>query len=268
MTDLADLGHRTLMTYSRALTAWSSRGGWRERHGVLACNSGSWIPIIANAAFRTDDAVAPAALLDQAEEYFGALGRGYSIKVRDSGMDDDLRAACEARGLAAFGEPAPEMVCRAPLAVPALAGDVVLRRVEDEAGVADFCRINGEAYSTYGMPAEVMADLFDRPAVVLADPDTAMVVADVDGHPMATALVYVSDGVASLQWVGTRREARHLRLGAAVTGWTTNEAFARGATACTLQASPMGEPLYARLGYEYLYRYTEHVRWRRDPTSR
>jgi hypothetical protein len=30
----------------------------------------------------------------------------------------------------------------------------------------------------------------------------------------------------------------------------------------------MGEPLYARLGYEYLYRYTEHVRWRRDPTSR
>ena len=41
----------------------------------------------------------------------------------------------------------------------------------------------------------------------------------------------------------------------------TNLAFEHGASSCTLQASPMGEPIYLRLGYETIYRYEEYVRW-------
>jgi hypothetical protein len=72
---------------------------------------------------------------------------------------------------------------------------------------------------------------------------------------------FVDDAVACLQWVGTVAQARHLSLGQIVTEWATNNAFDRGATAVTLQASPMGEPLYARLGYETQYHYREYVRW-------
>ncbi|HEY1831991.1 MAG TPA: GNAT family N-acetyltransferase [Acidimicrobiales bacterium] len=261
----ADLGHRNLIAYSKVLTGWCDGGGLLEREGVLAYAGGSWVPVVCNGVFRTDDGVAPEVVLDLAEEFFTERRRGYSLKLRDSGPEDDLMVACEARGLAAFGEPAPEMVCRAPLPVPALPEGVELRPVVNIEGVRDFCLVNGIAYGTYGMPAEVTDAMFSRPEAVLADPDTAIVVAYRGGEALATAMVFCSDGVASLQWVGTLPDARGLGLGQAVTVWTTNEAFRRGASVCTLQASTMGEPLYRALGYESLYHYREFVRWRRPP---
>ena len=79
-------------------------------------------------------------------------------------------------------------------------------------------------------------------------------------------MIFESDGVASVQWVGTIPTARGNGLGALVTTVVTNLAFDRGATSCTLQASPMGAPVYRRLGYETLYEYVEEtVRWPRPP---
>jgi hypothetical protein len=42
----------------------------------------------------------------------------------------------------------------------------------------------------------------------------------------------------------------------------TNWAFDQGARAQSLQASTMGEPIYARMGYEELYRYRSYLRTR------
>jgi hypothetical protein len=127
--------------------------------------------------------------------------------------------------------------------------------------VADFAAVNTDAYATYGMPAEVFVDMFDRPERMLASTQTSMVVAHREGRPVATALSFVCDGVGCLQWVGTVSDARHLNLGRVVTEWATNAAFDRGAASVTLQASAMGAPLYARLGYEMQYHYREYVRW-------
>ena len=49
-------------------------------------------------------------------------------------------------------------------------------------------------------------------------------------------------------------------LGEAVCRWVTNWAFDQGAAAQTLQASTMGEPIYDRMGYETIYRYTSWFR--------
>ena len=262
-----ELGHRNLIAFSRSITRWGSRGVLEEGGGAVLCAGGTWIPVVANGAFRADDALGGDELIARADAFFGNLARGYSVKVRDSGEDDDLRAACEAAGLEPFGEPVPQMIRHAPLPAATPVDGVVLRMVEDAQGVHDFIAVNAEAYGTYGMPAEVLTDLFDQTAVLLEDPAAHIVVATRDGQPVATAMTFESDGVAGLQWVGTVPGARTGGLGALVTVAATNLAFDHGASSCTLQASPMGAPLYLRLGYETIYHYSEHVRWPRPPKS-
>jgi hypothetical protein len=261
----AELGHRNLISYSRVIPRWGAAGSVHEEEGVLLFASGSWLPVGGNGAFRTDDGVTATVLVARADTFFGRLGRGYSIKVRDTGQDADVQAACEAAGVVRFGEPVPQMICRHRLDDPQPPPGIALRAVTDPSGVRDFIAVNVDAYSTYGMPVDVLADMFSRPDEVVGRPDTAIVVAYQDNRPVATALTFVSDGTACLQWVGTVADARHLHLGRVVTQWATNAAFDAGVPSCTLQASPMGEPLYAKLGYETIYHYNEYVRWSAPP---
>ena len=263
----AQLAQRNLIAFNRALTRWGSRGSLEEGGGAVLCAGGSWIPVVANGAYRSDDGLEPALLLARADAFFGSLARGFSVKVRSGGEDEDLRAACIEAGLDPFGEGTPEMICRAPLpAVPTPEG-LSVRWVDDEADVADFVAVNAQAYGTYGMPPEVLGDLFDDTAQLLSDDDAHIVVARRDGEPIATAMTFETLGTASLQWVGTVPTARTGGLGALVTTLTTNLAFERGATSCTLQASPMGAPLYRDLGYETIWHYAEYVRWPRPPAA-
>jgi GNAT superfamily N-acetyltransferase len=195
--------------------------------------------------------------LRRCTERFRAGGGGRRLLQED----DDLRAACLQAGLELFGDPVPEMVCRAPLSdVPAIDG-VTVSLIDGDAGLRDFVNVNAEAYATYGMPPEVLVDVFDELGVVLNDSAASIVVARRDEQPVATAMVYESDGVASVQWVGTVPAARGTGIGALVTVMVTNLAFAHGASSCSLQASPMGASVYHRLGYETMYHYEEYVRW-------
>ncbi|MFZ0249295.1 MAG: GNAT family N-acetyltransferase [Acidimicrobiales bacterium] len=257
----AQLGHRTLIAFNRALTHWSSRGALLQSGGAVLCASGTWIPVVGNGAFRSDDTLNGSALVAAADGFFGGMQRGFAVKVRDSAEDDDLREACVEAGLELFGDPVPEMVCRAALPQAPSIDGVTTRVVDDEAGVRDFISVNAEAYATYGMPSDVLVDVFDEPGAVLADTAASIVVARRNDTPVATAMVYESDGVASLQWVGTVPTERGTGLGALVTVLATNLAFAGGASSCSLQASPMGASVYHRLGYETMYHYEEYVRW-------
>jgi GNAT superfamily N-acetyltransferase len=259
------LSQQNLIAFNRALTRWASRGALEEGGGAVLCAGGSWIPVVANCAYRSDDTLEGGELIARADAFFGGLARGFSIKVRDSGEDDDLRGACKAAGLDVFGAPVPQMLRRSPLPEAPDTGDVTVRVVDDEAGLEGFLAVNAEAYATYGMPGEAIPDLFDRTSAVLEDPAAHFVLARRDDAPVATAMIFESDGVASLQWVGTVSAARGAGLGALVTTAATNLAFARGASSCSLQASPMGAPIYLRLGYETAYHFSEHVRWPKPP---
>jgi predicted GNAT family acetyltransferase len=70
-------------------------------------------------------------------------------------------------------------------------------------------------------------------------------------------MVICSPLVAGVYWVGTTGGARRTGHAEACTRRVTNAAFALGARAVTLQASPMGEPIYTRLGY----RTFDRLRW-------
>jgi hypothetical protein len=260
-----ELGHVNLIAFNRAQALWSTKGAVEDVGGCVLCAGGSWLPVVANCAFRSGPDVDGSDLVAKAESFFGGFARGFAVKVRDTGEDDDLRDACLAAGLEQFGTPVPQMLVLSPLPDHKGVDGIVLEQVDDEAGVADFVAVNAEAYATYGMPTEVLPELFDKAAAFADDPAAHVVVARRDGEAVATAMTFESDGVASVQWVGTVSSARSSGLGTLVTTQVTNSAFDRGASSCTLQASPMGEPIYRSLGYEAIYRYSEYVRWPKPP---
>ena len=68
-------------------------------------------------------------------------------------------------------------------------------------------------------------------------------------------MTIVSHGVAGIYWVGSLAEARGRGLGRAVTAAATNAGFDLGADVASLQASPMGEPVYRAMGFETIYDY-------------
>ena len=247
------------MEFSREMTRWGD-GRVEERDGVLLFASGSSMPVLVNGAFRLFDDVEAISVIMVADSFFRDLGRGYSVMVRDTAEEDDLRAACEAAGLTVFGAGGPQMVCRTRLVDVPPAEDVEIRPVTTPAALEDFASVNGRAYGTYGMPPEVATEVLSRPDRFLAASNLYSVVAYLDGTPAAAAQTILSHGIAGVYWVGTIEEARGRGLGEAVTRAVTNEAFDRGATANSLQASPMGEPIYRRMGYEEIYRYSTYTR--------
>jgi ribosomal protein S18 acetylase RimI-like enzyme len=106
------------------------------------------------------------------------------------------------------------------------------------------------------MLEDPLRSLLDAPEVLLG-PDVAVSLAEIDGRPVAGALsVLLGDEPNGyVGWVSCLPEGRGRHLGDHVTRLVTNEAFARGASIVTLEASRFGENTYRRMGYEERYRY-------------
>jgi hypothetical protein len=152
------------------------------------------------------------------------------------------------------------MVCRDRLPDAGVPTGAELRWVDDEASFRDFVKVSDEAYSSIGVPAGLIESAFSDPVPFL-EPHIHSVVASLDGEPVAAAQVLLSHGISGVYWVGTVERARGKGLGEAVTRAVTNRSFDEGARVVTLQASPKGEPIYARMGYETLYHYSTLVRF-------
>ncbi|MFF0173412.1 GNAT family N-acetyltransferase [Micromonospora profundi] len=70
-----------------------------------------------------------------------------------------------------------------------------------------------------------------------------------DDRIVATAVAWLSRGVVKLYFVGTQPEQRRRGIGAAMTRAALDVARERGAHTAGLTSSPMGEPVYRRLGF-------------------
>jgi hypothetical protein len=210
-------------------------------------------PVISNAAFRRDDSVDPKEFVVRAGEFFAKRKRGFSIWVRaGQAADDDLAAAAEAAGFQAVYA-MPEMLLGEALATEPLPTGAELRRLSEPDDVPDFWQVAKAAYASNGFPPEVFAGYTDH-SRLLAQDIVAFAI-HLDGEPASIAMTIVSHRVAGIYWVGSVERARGLGLGRAVTVGATNAGFALGAEIASLQASPMGKPIYDKLGYETAYEY-------------
>lgn len=245
--------HLNLVDSSRQFFELDPDAAIEAEPGWLFGAGSSTHPAISNAAFRRDDGVEAEEFVRRAREFFVSRGRGFSIWVRAGRPeDDDLIAAAGAAGLTAVYD-MPEMILRGRLEPEPEPADAELCRLNSESEVPDFWAVAKEAYASNGFPPEVFAG-YTNHAGLLAE-NVAAFVARVDGQPVGIAMTIVSDGVAGIYWVGSREGARGHGLGRAVTVAATNAGFELGADIASLQASPMGRPIYTKLGYEAVYDY-------------
>jgi ribosomal protein S18 acetylase RimI-like enzyme len=244
--------------FCRELSRWSGPGGAvAERDGLMLWGTTSDFPVSLNGVVRLDPATPANHVIAVADEWFSARGTGYTLNAVD-GADDDLRAAADAAGLLVLRD-SPQMVCDGPAAVPDPGPGVELVWVDRPAQVVAFADLVDTAYQSLGAPAGAI-----RPSIValdrLLEPQVETVLALLDGEPVACAQLLLSHGMGGVYYVGTLEAARGRGLGEIVTAAVTNRGFERGAACLGLQASPMGEAIYRRMGYRDLYRQAGLVR--------
>jgi len=252
MRPLREAVHLNLVDSSRQLFELDPGARVERGEGWLLGAGRAENPAISNAAFRTDDAMAPEELLRRASDFFAGVGHGYSVWVRGEDGDRDLTEACEAAGLRLVFE-MPEMVLRSRVPEGAPPEGVEIRRLRTEAEAEDYWRVAAAAYASIGFPPEVFAFYEDHRGL-LAD-NAASFLAYLDGSAVAIATTIASHGVAGIYWVGSLEAARGKGLGRAMTAKAINAGFDLGAEVASLQASPMGEPLYRSMGFETLFDY-------------
>jgi ribosomal protein S18 acetylase RimI-like enzyme len=210
-------------------------------------------PVISNAAFRVDDGLEPGELLERARAFFGGRGRGFAIWVRGGeAADDALAASCEDAGMQMVYA-MPEMVLDTRIEERPAPDGIELRRVASSEDAEDYWRVAASSYASLGFPPDVFA-FYEDDEGLRAD-GVAAFLARAGDRPAGIAMTIVSHGVAGIYWVGCTEEARGRGLGWSVTAAAVNAGFEMGAEVASLQASPMGESLYRRMGFETIYDY-------------
>ncbi len=252
-TDELRRAHRNLVDSSRQFFELDPGAAIEAEPGWLFGAGSATHPVISNGAFRRDDDIDAAEFIARANEFFAARGRRFSVWAKaDQPEDDDLAAAAEAAGFEAVYA-MPEMVLRERPESPDLTPGAELRKLESPDQATDFWRVAIESYADIGFPPEIFSG-YTNYAGLLAE-NVAVFIAYLDGEPVSIAMTMISDAVAGIYWVGSLKQARGRGLGRAVTTAATAAGFELGANIASLQASPMGKPIYLAMGYEVAFDY-------------
>jgi GNAT superfamily N-acetyltransferase len=246
--------HLNLIESSRRLFELDPGAEVETADGWLFGAGRSTHPVISNAAFRADDGLDPNEFLTRARAYFADRGRGFAIWTRAGAPEDlDLIDAAERADLQNVYA-MPEMVLEdwAPKELPPPAG-VELRRVNSSDDATQYWQVATESYADVGFPPEIFA-FYENHEYLWAD-GAAAFLAYLDGRPTGISMTIVSHGVAGIYWVGCTAEGRGRGLGCAMTAAALDAGLGMGAESASLQASPMGESLYRRMGFETIYDY-------------
>ncbi len=189
------------------------------------------------------------------QAYFSAHQVGMRWIIGPSTRPMNLGERLEQHGFLCQGS-APGMAAQlerlpAEIAVPPR---LEITRVANAAQLQEWAAVAGE---TYGEPAEIQqARIAVHTAFGFAeDAPLQRYLARLDGRPVAMSELFLAAGVAGIYDVATVPRARGQGIGAAITHAPLLAARARGYRVGVLEASPMGQPVYRRLGFEEYCRF-------------
>jgi ribosomal protein S18 acetylase RimI-like enzyme len=258
MTDVAERAHQNLCDFVRFQARLAPGTELLDEPGIVGVSGAVDFPSV-RMAIRSAPVLAAKPWADAAIGYFDARGKSSCVFTR-AGADDDLYDELTARNYHEFSQ-SPEMVCDGPLESRQPPAGVTVRFASSAADVSAYARIAGKAFTHLSLPENLTRDAIDNPEVMLGS-DCMIALAEVDGSPVAgaSAMLFGQEPAGYVGWVACLDEARGRGLGDVVTRAVTNQAFARGASLLTLEASHFGESTYARMGYREIYRYRVLIR--------
>jgi len=199
-------------------------------------------PVMVHGATTADE------VLDVAQRRCRALGRKYAIFTR-AHADQHLDEGLEAAGYRfVYATPGMYLPRERFLPVSADAAGLEMRPVTTEAEAQAYGERVAEAFAIYGIAPETIRSFFPRLDCV-SQPDVQAYIGWLDGEPVTGAILYASPGVAGVGWVWTRPSHFGRRLAEAATSAVLADGFARGLEIANLQASPLGQKVYARMGF-------------------
>jgi GNAT superfamily N-acetyltransferase len=244
---------------------WQAGARLQEQDGLLLHQGSLPIPApFMNTVMRLDAQVPATEVLRRARAFFAGSSNPFA-PVLFMRRDVDIASLLSTEGCTLQADIAL-MLTEQPSSATPLPEGWHLQLVEGRGqapGVASpelpgFVACCAQAYASLGLPA-FMTPFFFTQAEQVLQPEVSLVLARRGDEPPAGAAMVLHTGdMAGLYWVATRPEARGQGLAAACTVAATNLALERGAKAVALQASPMGAPVYRRLGWR---EYDRLQRW-------
>jgi GNAT superfamily N-acetyltransferase len=129
--------------------------------------------------------------------------------------------------------------------------DLRITRVGDSAALRQWVQVAGAGY---GEPDAILQARFAVHAALGLGDDQPLqrYLALLNGEPVAIAALLLGAGVAGIYEVATVLAARRQGIGGAVTLAALRQARALGYRVGVLEASPMGFPVYQRLGFQQI----------------
>lgn len=254
LEDLVAIDRNAAGMLTTAMRAVSD--GWvREDASLVVC--GAPFGIATTNVAMVVGPTTPAAIAAATHREFAARGVPYSVWTRRH-ADRELSAALEADG---WGRAlaAPAMVCATgELVRPAVPRELRLEWVRTERDRAAYREVMEAAWGVYGIDRAAIGPFFGR-LEALAGPAVRAVLGWVGSEAVAGAILYCLHGVAGIGWVGTLPSASRRGYGASVTWRAVAAGLERGMRFASLQASPLGEPVYRRLGFRTVSSYDVFV---------
>ncbi|MDH3731026.1 MAG: GNAT family N-acetyltransferase [Acidimicrobiia bacterium] len=229
-------------------TAGHAAGGESRTFGAIRCCSvGVPMPLF-NQAFVFEKPSAHE--LAQATSWLAERNVPFWVSAPDS-VAPEVADLAEPAGLHPTAATMPGMAF-APLSdLPADAnGDAEILPVTQSAQLGDFALVASEAFEA---PLEAAGTL--APASTLGDDRCSWFLGYLDGDLAACGQLLRTADVAGVYSVGVRERFRRRGLGAAITAAVLAAGRDSGCSMGVLQASPMGEPVYDRMGFETVTQY-------------
>ena len=224
-----------------------------RRDGVVIISTG--LPILTFNQVLVDDEGAAAETLPVAIESLRARRAPFVVNLR-VGRDDRWIPAVASLGLVPISpEPwLPAMAMHPVASAGAAPEDLDIRRVTDGPGLDDHIRVASEAFD---IPEVVVRSVVTRR--VATAPEVGVYVGYSDGKPVSAGIGIRTGRAIGLYSITTLEAARGRGFGTAISLRIAADGAAAGCDVAVLQSSPMGVPIYRRLGYRTVQEYAGYV---------